>query len=444
MPSAVDEKSIGHGFALGGQPADSTAADSPAPGAWTPDDDESIGVLKLAGTLALLMVVAQVVYNLAEGGPDAAGAVMAIRWTLILASCGFLGLLWTDSFKRHVRFWTLSYFAFLFAAVTAASHFTRNPESRFVVIILFPIVTAGFITWGPRSQLIIGAMAVFGYLIANLLVPIPGPFDAYRWVGLLGVTLFAICTSFLIDRYRQRLAGQVRDLEAAARFRQGQISTMSHDIRSPAAALSGYANLLEEETITDRERAEVLARIGATAWRMDLVVGNVLDYYDAQERALAPIAADIDPNPLLAEVAADCAMQARRRGVGLRTEFSRLPRCRLDPRHLERIVKNLLAFAIGRMVGGEVVLHTAIHGEAILIDVADKGPALTAAEMQSLFERPADGRGRSAGGLGLYLARMMAETAGGHIDARLGGRGLSLAVELPAGTTAPDAKPASE
>ncbi|HVN63668.1 MAG TPA: HAMP domain-containing sensor histidine kinase [Candidatus Binataceae bacterium] len=441
MRSAIDNKLVPPEVILGGHSdVSADAADAAARVAWTLDDEEAIRVLKLAGTFALVMVVIQVTYNLRHGGPGATPTVMAVRWSVIFVTCVFLGMLWTNAFKRHIKSWTVSYFVFMFAAVTATSHFTQNTESRFIVLILFPIVTAGFITWGPRAQLVVSAITLGAYVLANVTVPIPDPYKNYHCFGLVGVAIFTLCTSFLIDRYRQRLVLQVSDLEKAGRFREGQIATMSHDIRSPAAALSGYANLLEEENITESERAEILARIGSTAWRMDLAVGNVLDLYDVQERVLEPFASEIDPNPLLAEAAADCAMQARRRGLTLRTEFSRLPVCYLDPRHLERIVKNLLAFAIGRMVGSEVILHTSIHDKSIVIDIIDKGPALTAAEMQALFERPSDGDASSANRLGLYIARMMAEAAGGHLDARLGGRGLTLIAELPIGAGLPDSK----
>ena len=103
-------------------------------------------------------------------------------------------------------------------------------------------------------------------------------------MGLIAAMIFAQYTSIFIERYRRRLRKQVEDLEEAARFRQTQIATMAHDIRSPVAALSGYVNLLEEADIDPKERSDLLGRIGSTAWNMDLVVSNVLDYYEAQDR----------------------------------------------------------------------------------------------------------------------------------------------------------------
>ncbi len=63
---------------------------------------------------------------------------------------------------------------------------------------------------------------------------------------------------------------------------------MAHDIRSPVAALSGYVNLIEDVDTNAKERTDLLGRIGSTAWNMDLVVSNVLDYYEAQDGTSSP------------------------------------------------------------------------------------------------------------------------------------------------------------
>ena len=78
-------------------------------------------------------------------------------------------------------------------------------------------------------------------------------------MGLIAAVIFAQYTSIFIERYRRRLRKQVEDLEEAARFRQTQMATMAHDIRSPVAALSGYVSLLEEADI-ESEGADRPAR----------------------------------------------------------------------------------------------------------------------------------------------------------------------------------------
>ena len=398
---------------------------------WTEDDEESLRVLKLGGALGIFMMLAYLAYDQHVRGQQAPGS--GLHWILLGISLLFFSLVWTRAFKRNWKLWTLLYICFLIAMFIAISHFTGDPESRFIAITLCPLATAAFVSWGTRWQLAMALTAVTGYGAGEYLVPIETPFGTYRWMGLFAAVIFAQYTTIFIDRYRRRLHAQVSALEEAARFRQSQIATMAHDIRSPVAALSGYVNLLEDDELSPKERTDLLGRIGSTAWNMNLVVSNVLDYYDIQENDVVPAPTELDPNIVIAEVSEDCALQARRRRLTVRTELSRLPMCRLDPRHLDRIVRNLLAYAIGRMSRGEVVVRTGLYNEKIVVDISDNGSVVPMTELDSLFQGPdKDGRGGPGSGLGLYVARAMAESVGGRVQARQSpGRGLTLFAELP-------------
>jgi signal transduction histidine kinase len=113
--------------------------------------------------------------------------------------------------------------------------------------------------------------------------------------------------------------------------------------------------------------------------------------------------------------------------------------CRLDPRHLARIVRNLLAYALGRMSRGEVVVRNGVYNEMIVVDISDNGSVVSMTELEGLFQGPdKDGRSGPGSGLGLYVARAMAESVGGRVQARQSsGRGLTLFAELPLDATQP-------
>jgi signal transduction histidine kinase len=398
---------------------------------WTEDDEESLRVLKLGGALGIFMLLAYLAYDQHLRGQKAPGS--GLHFILLGITLLFVSLFWTRAFKRRWKLWTLLYICFLIAMFIAISSFTGDPESRFIAITLCPLATAAFVSWGTRWQLAMALTAIAGYGVGEYLVPIETPFGTYRWMGMFAAVIFAQYTTIFIDRYRRRLHAQVYALEEAARFRQSQIATMAHDIRSPVAALSGYVSLLEDDELNPKERADLMGRIGSTAWNMNLVVSNVLDYYDIQENEVVATPTELDPNIVIAEVSEDCALQAGRRRLALRTEFSRLPMCRLDPRHLDRIVRNLLAYAIGRMSHGEVVVRTGVYNEMIVVDISDNGSVVPMTELDGLFQGPdKDGRSGPGSGLGLYVARAMAESVGGRVQARQSpGRGLTLFAELP-------------
>jgi len=399
---------------------------------WTEDDEESLRVLKLAGAFGILMLLAYLAYDQFVWGRNGAGT--ALHWLTLAATCLFFGLSWTSPFRRHWKLWVLLYNLFLIATFIQISRATGNPESRFITIMLCPLATAAFVSWGTRWQAAMAVTALIGYAAGEYFVPIETPYWVYRWMGLLSAVIFAQYTSIFIERYRRRLKKQVADLEEAARFRETQIATMAHDIRSPVAALSGYVNLLEEAGISPKEQTDLLGRIGSTAWNMDLVVSNVLDYYEAQDENIIAAPVELDPCQVLTDVVEDCSLQAQRRRLTLRVEIGLLQPCKLDRRHFERIVRNMIAFAIGRTANGEVTMRAAMRNEAIVVEVTDNGPPLSRAELDSLFKRPnKNGDRGTARALGLYIARAMAEAAGGHTEARYAEdrRGLTLIAEFP-------------
>ena len=167
---------------------------------------------------------------------------------------------------------------------------------------------------------------------------------------------------------------------------------------------------------------------------MDLVVGNVLDYYETQDDDIVAALAELDPNQLLSEVAEDCGLQARRRRLHLRIELTSLPACKLDRRHFQRIVRNMLRMRSGGRRPERSRCGRECDNDVIAIEVTDSGPVLTQEQLDALFQRPKSNGDRSAvRGLGLYIARAMAEAAGGRArpGSADGRRGLTLVAEFP-------------
>jgi signal transduction histidine kinase len=399
---------------------------------WTEDDEESLRVLKLGGAFGIFMLLAYLAYDQQLLGKHGPGT--GLHWLVLGVTCLLFGLSWTEQFKRRWKFWILLYEVFLMTTFILISRETGDPESRFIAIMLCPLATASFVSWGTRWQFAMAVTAVLAYAAAEHFVPIKTAFGMYRWMGIVAGVIFAQYTAIFIERYRRRLRKQVEDLEEAARFRQTQIATMAHDIRSPVAALSGYVSLLDEADIGAKERTDLLGRIGSTAWNMDLVVSNVLDYYETQDAAIVAAPIELNPNQMLRDVAEDCALQAERRRLILRVELTQLPECMLDPRHFEKIVRNMIAYAIGRTATGEVTLRAGVRNEALAVEVTDSGPMLSQEQLDALFQRPnRNGDRGAARGLGLYIARAMAEAVGGRTGARFadGRRGLTLVAEFP-------------
>ena len=95
------------------------------------------------------------------------------------------------------------------------SRVTGDPESRFIAIMLCPLATAAFVSWGTRWQFAMAVTALLGYAAGEYLVPIETPYRMYRWMGLIAGVIFAQYAAIFIGRFRRRLKKQVQDLEEA-------------------------------------------------------------------------------------------------------------------------------------------------------------------------------------------------------------------------------------
>lgn len=393
-------------------------------------DAEAISTLKVAGPIAIFFMLAY----------DAVDALLAgkhqlsfYHYAALAIITAFFGLTWLPAFRRYWKAWTLTCCVAIIAIFIKIAAQGRNPELAFIAIVLCPFATAAFVMWGPRWQglLNLGCLALFA--AAVLAVPTRDQYTLYRWLGFAAALVLSWFTALFLDRYRGKLRAQMEQLAAAAKFRERQIGTMTHDIRNPLATLVGLVTLLEEDELSEKETTHLLARVGSTARAMDLLVKNVLDMYLLEEDNLSPHPRVVDPNTIVQEVADVYGREARLKGLRMRTELGGMPRGSLDPLHLERIVANMLSNAIQRTETGEIVLRTFLSGGKVIIEVQDTGPQLNDEQFGHLFERPMqDRQGMGSSGWKLYIARALTETNGGTVGARSHvNRGLTLITEVP-------------
>jgi heavy metal sensor kinase len=218
----------------------------------------------------------------------------------------------------------------------------------------------------------------------------------------------------------------------------------SHELRTPVAVMCGEAELaLSRADRSAEEYREALATIHGEGRRLRRIVDDLF--------LLARANADDQPLVLtelyLDELTGECvrAMQALavRREIRLVYEPGGELPFRGDEALLKRLVMNLLDNAIKYTpAGGHVTVTAGRRGERYRVAVADTGPGVPAELRERIFERfyrayPADSRNGAAdtggAGLGLPIARWVAEVHGGRLElARAGAGGSEFVVDLPA------------
>ncbi len=228
------------------------------------------------------------------------------------------------------------------------------------------------------------------------------------------------------------------------RLRTALLSSLSHDLRTPLAAVEGAATTLRRDLgrLDPTVREELLATILDEAHRMGRLIGNLLDMVRVESGSLQVQREwqSLEEIVGVALLRLDALLAPLRVRVEVPPD---LPLLRVDGLLIEQVLVNLLENAVryGNS-GGEITVTASRQGEQILVAVADRGPGVTESDVERIFEKFQRGDGAPAGGIGLGLAicRAIVAAHGGTIGAeRRDGGGLRVvfALPLPADQPAP-------
>ncbi len=218
--------------------------------------------------------------------------------------------------------------------------------------------------------------------------------------------------------------------------RRDHIAMLVHDLRHPLSSLSLMAEVLDAEDLVGKERATAVSQMRTLCTEMARLVDGVLvasrleaGVFSVEPRPI-PVGAVIEPM-----LAVFTPVAARRR-VALAFEGSLDLQVTADPQKLRQALDNLLANALKFTPrGGKVHVRVWKEHDQTVFEIADSGPGVAPAERENIFDRYKQGaRGRAAGGagLGLAIARGIAEAHHGTISVSTGSLGgASFRVVLP-------------
>lgn len=228
----------------------------------------------------------------------------------------------------------------------------------------------------------------------------------------------------LTDRVRTEASrAHAAQLQAERQeLRNVLLSSVSHDLRTPLAVITGSATALQERRELDPgTRAELLETIRDEADHLNRLVGNLLDMTRLEAGGLA-----IQKEWMPLEEVVGSALERAQRLLGGRTiqvDLARdLPLVPVDPVLLEQALFNLLDNAARYTPLASVIQVRAQHRDGTVeLCVADRGPGVPAGSEAQVFEKfyRAPGNARSGGtGLGLAIVRGIAQAHGGSATVR--------------------------
>jgi two-component system sensor histidine kinase HydH len=230
-------------------------------------------------------------------------------------------------------------------------------------------------------------------------------------LGITSASLLAIGAALLWHRARREETLAERRAREERLLALGTMSAvLAHEIKNPLAALKGNAQLVAEALPDQSLRRAQADRVVQASIRLQALVGDLLNFTRGGPLARTPV----DPAEILFLAAEDAAPKAE-----LELEAAP-PSWPLDPTRIRQALENLLRNAVqasaesGR---GRVLASVLVEGDRLVYTVRDEGPGLPNGADETIFEPFVTTKTRGVG-LGLPVARRIAELHGGELTAR--------------------------
>jgi two-component system sensor histidine kinase KdpD len=283
----------------------------------------------------------------------------------------------------------------------------------------------------PSGAAVATAPLAVGDVVTVCALPSSGRFDTRR-APVLDALAHSVAAS--VDRARLRTESRDRALlEATEAQRAALVSGVSHDLRTPLAAIKASASALTAPGVADDDRDALTASIGIEVDRLDRMVRNLLDLGRIESGRLVAHPEPVPLDELVGSVLARLRPHLLERRLELDVPGD-LPAAYVDPVQGEQALGNLVENVIAHTpLNAGLIVRAAARAPWVTLRVADEGPGIAEHERARIFERFARGAHAGPGsGLGLAIARAYAEANGGGLDVAPSDCGAAFELRLPA------------
>jgi PAS domain S-box-containing protein len=237
---------------------------------------------------------------------------------------------------------------------------------------------------------------------------------------------------------RERL---LLDAQAAIRLKDEFLATLSHELRTPIAAILGWTRMLTRHEVEPTRVAHALGVIERNALAQARLVEDLLDVSRMAGGRMRLTLVETDVTAVVREALDAIGPSAQAKGLILDVRLpSSLPRLMVDAGRIQQVLWNLLTNAIKFTPrGGTVTVSSAVTLEGVELIVRDTGRGIAPDFLPFVFDpfrqgEPPTSRSIAGLGIGLAIVRRIIEAHGGRVEARSDGpgTGATFRVLLPA------------
>jgi signal transduction histidine kinase len=233
------------------------------------------------------------------------------------------------------------------------------------------------------------------------------------------------------------LTEQNERLREADRLKDEFVALISHDLRTPLTSITGYVELALEDDLTEETRG-FLGVVERNAERLLALVNDLLFVARLQAGEMSLDRGDVDLADIVRDGVRSLGPRAAAKRISLTYDVDALPPVYADRGRMLQVLDNFLSNAVKFTPdGGSVHVSLRRAGDRAALEVTDTGIGIPSDAQRRLFERffraeNAVARQLPGTGLGLYIARVIAEAHGGSLSVQSElGNGSTFRLELP-------------
>lgn len=251
--------------------------------------------------------------------------------------------------------------------------------------------------------------------------------------------------------YRENLEAANEEIQRIMNQRERLLLTITHDIKAPAASISGFIDLMKEY-VTEAQGMECLQNIKNSAAHLSRLVASLLDYHQLENGLMKVQPVSFSPAQLVKESVEGMRLRAEEKGLTISYEMTMGMKKEAnqenetdkelflaDAFRIRQILDNLVSNAIKYTDHGSVNIEarvSKIMGKLTLtMSVKDTGKGMTDEEKRKVFQaftRLKSAQGIEGTGLGLSITQELVSLLGGEILLRSTlGKGSNFIVTLP-------------
>lgn len=281
--------------------------------------------------------------------------------------------------------------------------------------------------------------------------------DILKFAGLLGgivvllFSYFILSDFFRADRYKKNLEASKNYAETLLKSREQLISTVSHDLKTPLNTISGYSELIENSSLSEKQKY-YLSQITSSSQFISQLVDDLLDFskLEAGKLPLENVAFSLEN--IIENAANAVHQQYIEKPVALKISISESIKNKFyksDPLRIRQVVNNLLGNAFKFTEKGSVEIRVEELSSAktgvskkneisnIQISVIDTGIGISKEKQELIFNEFTQAETEIAhkfggNGLGLAISKKLTELLGGTLKVKsVLGEGSTFTLTLP-------------